>query len=107
MLLLKNSDVQIGFSQDDYEGVEGPDGDEIRNNTPCRVIVELNDRRLEIPLRVRFISQTIQQNAASPDDPPPAVVPRGGNATSKICDCCNDRQVHTNYKVHNISPCSI
>ena len=91
----------IGFSQDDYEGVEGPDRDEVRSNSPCQVTVELNDRRLEIPLKIRFIPQTIQQNLASLDDPPPQVLPGGSNATSKIFNCCNDNEIHTNHNVHN------
>ena len=54
----------IGFSQDEYIGDEGEPGDVSRPNTPCTVTVEIFERSLEIPLRIRL-------------------TPGEGNATSK------------------------
>ena len=43
--------LEIGFSEDDYTADEG---DGVRPNTPCSVVVELIQTSLEIPLQVQL-----------------------------------------------------
>ena len=43
--------LEIGFSEDDYTADEG---DGVRPNTPCSVVVELIETSLEIPLQVQL-----------------------------------------------------
>ena len=44
----------IGFSEVSYTGYEGEPGDVSQPNSPCTVVVELIERRLEIPLQIKL-----------------------------------------------------
>ena len=49
--IISFSVLEIGFSEDDYTADEG---DGVRPNTPCSVVVELIQTSLEIPLQVQL-----------------------------------------------------
>ena len=49
--IISFSVLEIGFSEDDYTADEG---DGVRPNTPCSVVVELIETSLEIPLQVQL-----------------------------------------------------
>ena len=51
------SDVVIGFSEDDYEGLED------NPNTPCTVTAVVSGRTLEIPLQIQLTPRTINDSA--------------------------------------------
>ena len=76
------SDVVLGFSEDDYSGNEDPDQQSPLTNTPCRVIVSLQDITIETPLTVRLIPRTIPENINA-NGPLPTATLIGVNASSK------------------------